>query len=90
MASSKGETTKESVACDGDGHGHVEPADEAERGLWGPDGVLAVPHVKMVLFLVFLVQVDSDALVGLVYLKVLGLFSGCIRGEREEASPTIN
>lgn len=90
MASSKQGTATESAAGDDDGHGHVVPVDKAERGLWGPDGVLAVPHVKMVLFLVFLVQVDSDALVGLVYLTVLGFFSACIRGEREEASPTIN
>lgn len=28
-----------------------------EPGLWGPDGLLAVPHVKLVLFVVCLLEV---------------------------------
>lgn len=31
--------------------------DKTETGVWGPDGLLAVPHVKMVLSLVCVVQV---------------------------------
>lgn len=31
-----------------------------EPGLWGPDGLIAIPHVKMVLFLAFLVQVHVN------------------------------
>lgn len=31
--------------------------DRPEAGLWGPDGLLAVPHVKMVIFLACLFQV---------------------------------
>ena len=31
--------------------------DRPKAGLWGPDGLLAVPHVKMVVFLAGLYQV---------------------------------
>lgn len=39
---------------DGDGHTTNE---EGDPGLWGPDGILTVPHVKMVLVLAVLVEV---------------------------------
>lgn len=32
-------------------------SEKIEPGLWGPDGLLAVPHVKLVLFIVGLLQV---------------------------------
>ena len=43
--------------CDGDNR--VLPADKQQEppGLWGPDGLLAVTHVKMILSLVCVIQV---------------------------------
>lgn len=40
----------------GQGGVHVT-SEEVEPGLWGPNGLLAVPHVKLVLFVVGSVQV---------------------------------
>lgn len=37
--------------------GFHEMSETMEPGLWGPDGLLAVPHVKLVLFVVCLLEV---------------------------------
>lgn len=46
---------------DDDGYPDIMVENE-EPGVWGPDGLLAVPHVKMVLFLAFLVQVCTQSI----------------------------
>lgn len=44
----------------------VKPADKLQEppGLWGPDGLLAMAHVKMVLFLVCAIHVRWRAVLG--------------------------
>ena len=41
----------------GDSDGDYLEKEKEEPGVWGPDGLLAIPHVKMVLFLAGAVQV---------------------------------
>lgn len=51
-----GSKTVNTTNGNGIGDGYVMK-DKKEPGVWGPDGLLAAPHVKMVIFLVCVVQV---------------------------------
>lgn len=49
--------TKDGGGGGGDNEEPDATVENEEPGVWGPDGLLALPHVKMVLFLAFVVQV---------------------------------
>ena len=55
LQGTKGSISKnENKNCNGDA---VAMSDQTRRGLWGPDGLLAQPNVKIILLLVCVVQV---------------------------------